>query len=147
MPPHFLPLFPVSTSLVLTLSLPTLFPPTGSRSLFVQPLGDLIRDSIDKAIRIYDKLLLILSQSSVESQWVRFEVEAALEKEHQRGTSVLFPIRLDESVMTTTTSWAAMLRRERHIGDFTMWRDYDHYQKGLQRLIRDLQSQGKPPSP
>lgn len=44
-------------------------------------IGEKIRDGIDKAIMIFDKLLLILSKESIESQWVENEVESALEKE------------------------------------------------------------------
>jgi len=106
--------------------------------------GDRIRDSIDEAIRLYDKLLLILSKHSVESTWVRFEVEAALEKETQRNQAVLFPLRLDESVMTTTRAWAASLRRERYISDFTRWKQHDDYQQALKRLLRNLKAESSP---
>jgi hypothetical protein len=46
-------------------------------------IGDKIRPRIDEAIRIHDKLLLVLSKHSVESDWVEKEVETALEKERQ----------------------------------------------------------------
>jgi hypothetical protein len=36
--------------------------------------GDEIRSRIDEAIRIHDKLLLVLSEHSVESTWVKKEV-------------------------------------------------------------------------
>ena len=51
---------------------------------------------------------------------------------------VLFPIRLDESVMYTSRAWAASLRRARHIGDFTRWTDPQAYQQAFERLLRDL---------
>jgi len=51
--------------------------------------------AIDQNIRIHDKLLLILSENSVNSQWVEQEVESTLEKERQESHLVLFPIRLD----------------------------------------------------
>ena len=44
-------------------------------------IGDRMRDRIDQSIRLYDKLLLILSEQSVISEWVEDEVEAALEKQ------------------------------------------------------------------
>jgi hypothetical protein len=52
---------------------------------------------------------------------------------------VLFPIKLDEIVMQTSLPWAANIRRTRHIGDFTCWKNHDAYQKSLKRLMRDLQ--------
>jgi uncharacterized protein YjbI with pentapeptide repeats len=102
-------------------------------------IGDEFRQRIDDAIRLHDKLLVVLSEHSVESRWVKDEVEGALEKERQQNKLVLFPIQLDDAVMTTTQAWAASLRRQRHIGDFTKWKDHDSYQKAFERLLRDLQ--------
>jgi hypothetical protein len=48
-------------------------------------IGDKIRPRIDDAIRIHDKLLLILSKNSINSSWVEKEVETAFEKERQQG--------------------------------------------------------------
>lgn len=101
-------------------------------------IGDRFRDRIEESIRIHDKLLLVLSTDSVNSPWVQTEVEAALERERRENRSVLFPIRLDNAVMETTQAWAADIRRTRHMGDFTRWKDHDGYQDGLKRLLHDL---------
>jgi len=101
-------------------------------------IGDKIRPRIDEAIRIHDKLLLVLSEHAVESDWVEKEVETAFEKERHQQKLVLFPIRLDEMVLMTTQAWAADIRRTRHIGDFTQWKEHDAYQKALNRLLRAL---------
>jgi hypothetical protein len=103
-------------------------------------IGDRFRMKIDEAIRVHDKLLIVLSETSVDSTWVENEVEAAFEKEKKRGEPVLFPIRLDDAMRETNQAWAATIRRTRHIGDFTKWKDHDEYQKALARLIRDLQA-------
>jgi hypothetical protein len=84
-------------------------------------IGDKFRSKIDEAIRVHDKLLLVLSRESVKSPWVEGEVEAAFEKERKQGRTVLFPIRLDDAVMETEEAWAAEIRRTRHIGDFRKW--------------------------
>src|SRR5713101_6925175 len=101
--------------------------------------GDKIRQRIDESIRLYDKLLLVLSEHSIASSWVEFEVEMAFAKEDEKHALVLFPIRLDHAVMQSTTSWAAHLKRMRHITDFTGWKQHDDYQRALTRLFRDLQ--------
>ncbi len=106
-------------------------------------IGDKWRDRIDEAVRMYDKLLLVLSEHSVESIWVEREVEAAFEKEHRENRLVLFPVRLDEAVMPATQAWAADIRRMRHIGDFTRWKEHDEYQKAFARLIRDLKAEAQ----
>jgi hypothetical protein len=102
-------------------------------------IGDKIRPTIDRSIQAHDKLLLILSEHSINSDWVGAEVETALEKENKLKQPVLFPIRLDRAVMDTDQAWAAHIRRTRHIGDFSHWKDHDAYQQAFERLLRDLQ--------
>lgn len=103
-------------------------------------IGAKIRSSIDESIYLYDKLLLVLSQHSVASQWVEQEVETALAKERKEQRTVLFPIRLDAAVMKIEGSWPALIRNTRHIGDFTFWKDHDSYQRAFGRLLRDLKT-------
>lgn len=105
--------------------------------------GDKIRDSIDASITRYEKLLLILSKDALESPWVESEVETALEKERQlksRGQieTVLFPLRLDNTIFSTEASWAKEVRR-RHITDFINWKHHGTYHQALAYLLRDLQ--------
>ena len=104
-------------------------------------IGDEIRPRIDEFIRMYDKLLLVLSESSLASTWVKKEVETAFEQEAQQNKLVLFPIRLDDTVMYTQEAWAADIRRMRHIGDFRQWEQHGEYQKAFARLLRDLKAQ------
>jgi hypothetical protein len=106
-------------------------------------IGDRIRDRIDESIRLRDKLLLILSENSITSEWVEHEVESALEEERRTGRTILFPIRLDDAVMDSSMAWAALIRRMRHIGDFTGWKEHDSYQKAFDRLLRDLKAEEK----
>jgi len=104
-------------------------------------IGDKIRPRIDEAIHLQDKLLLLLSKHAIASLWVEDEVEVALEKEQRQQREVLFPVRLDESVMQTSQAWAAKLRRTRHIGDFTHWMDTQAYQEAFERLLRNLKAE------
>jgi hypothetical protein len=104
-------------------------------------IGDKFRDRIDESIRLHDKLLIVLSEHSVQSSWVATEVEAAFEREHrEQGRLVLFPIRLDDAVMDTSQAWAADIRRRRHIGNFEGWENHGSYKKAFERLIRDLKA-------
>ena len=48
-------------------------------------IGDVFRQSIDQAIRLHDKLLVVRSEHSVASDWVQTEVEAAFERERFAG--------------------------------------------------------------
>jgi hypothetical protein len=100
--------------------------------------GAKIRDAIDEAIRLRDKVLLVLSEGSIASDWVENEVEKAFDEERQRGSVVLFPVRVDDVALATTKAWAATLRRTRHICDFRNWKDHDAYQRALETVLRDL---------
>jgi DNA (cytosine-5)-methyltransferase 1 len=102
-------------------------------------IGEKYRTRIDDEIRTHDKLLLVLSKNSVLSTWVEKEVETALEREDEQGHTILFPVRLDDTVLDVKIGWAAYIKRTRHIGDFTDWENKDSYRKALHRLLRDLE--------
>src|SRR5450759_322894 len=59
-----------------------------------------------------------------------------------RKPELLFPVRLDDTIMDAGEAWAASIRRQRQIGDFRAWKDHDSYWKGLERLLRDLRPDG-----
>jgi hypothetical protein len=100
-------------------------------------IGKKILDAVDAAIRLRDRVLLILSEHSINSDWVEDEVTAGFEEERKRKEEVLFAIRLDDAVLKTQEAWAAKLRA-RLIGDFRQWKEHDAYQRGFQRILRDL---------
>ncbi len=102
-------------------------------------IGDRFRSRIDEAVRLHDKLIIVLSEDSISSGWVEDEVEAGLEREKREKKTILFPVRLDNAVMDTDEAWAASIRRTRHIGDFTKWKDHDSYKEAFERVLRDLQ--------
>jgi uncharacterized protein YjbI with pentapeptide repeats len=106
-------------------------------------IGDKLRYAIDESIRVYDRLLLILSAHSIQSSWVEHEVEAALDKETERGKTVLFPIRLHDAILEHKAGWSAKVKRERHIGDFREWKNHDVYQLAFKRLLRDLKADAR----
>jgi hypothetical protein len=101
-------------------------------------IGDKIRQSIDEAILKQEKLLLILSRTSIQSDWVEKEVETAFDVERKRKTTILIPVRLDQEIMECNQAWAADIRRTRNIGDFTRWQDSVLYIEAVNRLIRDV---------
>jgi TIR domain/Pentapeptide repeats (8 copies) len=108
------------------------------------PIGGKIWDAIDEAIRLRDKLLLILSKASIASEWVEDEVNKAYAEERSRKQVVLFPVRIDNAVISTAEPWAVKLRDQRNVGDFRQWRKPAEYQKSLERLLRDLKASGTP---
>jgi hypothetical protein len=111
--------------------------------------GKKTHEQIDQAIRVYDKLLLILSEASINSDWVEFEIRKARKREVAEKRRVLFPIRLIDYEMLTqwecfdadTKKDLATEIREYFIPDFSTWKDHDPYQQALTRLLRDLKAE------
>ena len=103
-------------------------------------IGDRFQERIEESIRLFDKLMIVLSEASVKSHWVEREVNAAREREERENRIVLFPIRIDDAVMNAPQPWAADIRRGCHIGDFRGWEVHSSYQKAFERLLRDLKA-------
>ncbi len=102
------------------------------------PSGAKIIEAIDEAIRLRDKVLLVLSEGAIASDWVEREVTRSLDEEQERKRLLLVPIRIDDAVLNTKQAWARQLRVQRHIGNFTSWEEKATYNKSLHRLLRDL---------
>lgn len=103
-------------------------------------IGDPFQERIEESIRLFDKVMIILSGAFVQSRWVEREVNAACEREDRENRTVRFPVRVDDAVMDATQPWAADIRRSRHIGDFRQWKEDDRYQKAFERLLLDLKA-------
>ena len=108
--------------------------------------GEKVIDQIDNAIRLHDKLLLILSPHSMESQWVITELHRTLESEKQQSKRKLFPLGLVEYAAikkwkcfdSDTGRDLAKDIREYHVPDFSNWKNHDAYKAAFDRLLRDL---------
>jgi hypothetical protein len=108
--------------------------------------GRKLHEQIDQAIRMHERLLLILSSHSMKSGWVKTEIAKARQREIQEKRQVLFPLRLVS--FETIRAWecfdadtgkdSAREIREYFIPDFSNWKNYDAYQEAFQRLLRDL---------
>src|SRR5664280_566294 len=107
-----------------------------------------LHEQIDEAIRLHDKLLLILSEHSMSSNWVKTEIANAREREKREGKQLLFPIALVP--FDAIRQWklfdadigidSAREIREYFIPDFSNWKDHDSYQTAFQRLVKDLKA-------
>src|SRR5204863_2348849 len=107
--------------------------------------GKKLHEQIDEAIRIYDRLLLILSEHGMNSEWVKTETAHARQKELNERRQVLFPISLVpfpkirewKCFDADTGKDSAREVREYFIPDFSNWKEDDSYQQALERLVRD----------
>jgi hypothetical protein len=129
-------------------------------------MGRRVWEDIDRAIRAYDKLVVICSRASVNSPAVLDEIERALNKEHAlarentrrreeaaaegkqpqlRDRDVLFPVRVDDYLFD---GWEHHRKTEvlgRTVGDFLGWdKDIEKYNTSLSLLRHALDPKSWP---
>ncbi len=111
--------------------------------------GQKIHEQIDEAIRLHDKLLLILSEHSMNSEWVKTEIRKARKREVTDNRRMLFPVSLVgfqplkewECFDAEIGKDAAVEIREFFIPDFSTWKtNHDAYQENFDRLVKSLQT-------
>ena len=93
---------------------------------------------IDSAVKLHDKVLLVLSDNSINKDWAENEYNFATGKEMSNGITTLVPIILDDAVKYSEKPWAVKMRRARYIYDFAMWQDGESYQESLSYLVAGL---------
>lgn len=99
-------------------------------------------------VRAYDRLLLILSEPSMKSEWVKTEIAKARKRELREQRRMLFPVSLVgfdavrdwECFDADTGKDSAREIREYFIPDFSEWKNHDRYQTGFERLLKDLKA-------
>ncbi|MEZ4502506.1 MAG: toll/interleukin-1 receptor domain-containing protein [Dehalococcoidia bacterium] len=97
------------------------------------------RDVFD-AIRVHEKLIVVLSEESLASDWVESEVEEARRKERETGRDVLFPVRIDDAIQDSAAGWARDLWNTRNVGDMTGWHDHPTFERQFAEMLRWLRA-------
>lgn len=111
--------------------------------------GRKIHEQIFEAIKLHDKLLLILSEHSIGSNWVKTEIRRARRRERKEGRKLLFPVGL--CAWSELQDWElfdadegtdlATEVRQYFIPDFSDWRsDQSKYEAEFEKLLRDLKA-------
>jgi hypothetical protein len=111
--------------------------------------GKKLHEQIDEAIQFYDKLLLILSPNSMDSEWVATEIRGARRAERQEERRKLFPVRLVpieaienwECFDSDSRKDLGVEIREYFIPDFSNWKDHDAFEAAFAKLHRDLKAE------
>ena len=97
--------------------------------------GPLARQVVD-SIRLHDIVLLVLSKSSIDSDWVDYELEKALQKEVDEARDVLCPVALDDAWEAKTSGPSHWRRvREKLVLDFS---DPEAFDAEFDKLLEGL---------
>ena len=110
--------------------------------------GDYFFEQIERAIQLHDRLLLVLSEDSIQSKWVEREIRKARKVERAEKRRKLFPIRLVD--VKTLREWECLDSdtgedlaeevRKYHIPDFSNWKNHDAFERAFARLEKDLRT-------
>lgn len=111
--------------------------------------GRKVFEQIFDAIQVHDKLLLILSENSMKSDWVISEIRQARKAERKENRRKLFPIRLVK--FEEIQKWQcfdpdsgqdlAIELREYFIPDFSNWKNQQAFRTAFDTLLRDLRAE------
>ena len=110
--------------------------------------GDDLHESIDRGIRLWDKVLLCASQASLTSWWVDGEINRAFQKEAQimkeRGKKVLalIPLNLDGFLFSADYQRGKKAEiTSRVAANFVGWeKDHALFDRELEKVIRALRT-------
>ncbi len=120
--------------------------------------GDDIYEQIDLGIKLWDKVLLCCSKSSLNSWWVDNEIDTAFEKERQlmkeRAQKVLalVPLNLDGYLFDGWDGAKRQQLKSRVAADFTGWEsNHRKFDAALEQLVSALKTENagreRPPEP
>ena len=108
--------------------------------------GEHLDTQLEDAIRVNDRIILILSRSSMRSKWVLQEILAARRREREEQRRVLVPVSLVSHKVLT--EWRCMdpdsgedlaLEIRRYfIPHFAKWRDETRFKADSERLLNAL---------
>jgi hypothetical protein len=108
-------------------------------------------EQLDEEIAGHDKLLLVLSEASMASKWVIYEIRRALRLQQSEQRQRLFPIRL--AAWKAVRAWRcidpdtgddlAVEVRRFHIPDFRRWNNAAEFDKKFEALAAALRATEK----
>ena len=114
----------------------------------IQP-GTKLSESIFSAIDSFDRLIVVLSENSMKSQWVCSELHRAFLRQRKDGQNILFPISIvPQEVVRNWSSFdsdsgkdLAVELREFLIPSITNWRDEVLFQQFVDSIAQGLASE------
>ena len=115
--------------------------------------GEKVYEQIDRAIQVNDRLLVVLSKHSMQSDWMKLEITKAHKAERDGPRRKLVPIALVpyREILKwqcldpyTGEDLADEIRQYFLPDDFSNWKDHDSFERAFAALLRDLRAQAQP---
>jgi len=110
--------------------------------------GKTVREQLQSAVRKQERLLLIISEASMNSEWVQYEISEARRREKDESRRVLFPISLvpfdkikNWVIEDDQTPDLAKEIRKYYIPDFSAWRNSEAFESEFKKLLEALTKQ------
>jgi uncharacterized protein YjbI with pentapeptide repeats len=111
-----------------------------------------MRDQLDYAIQMQDKLLLVLSKSSMNSHWVKDEIQKAYNRGVKENRRVLYPIGICppevlanwDEIDPNSGKDSAREIGEYFIPIFSNWMDHYAYRQVFSEFLGDLREDSAP---
>ena len=101
--------------------------------------GKSVWGEIDLSIKLYDKLVVVCSEHSLQSSPVLREIERALQREDREGKHILFPLRIDNYLFEQWEHERKADVLSKVVGDFRGWnRNAEKYDRAFQRFLKAL---------
>ena len=98
-----------------------------------------LQTQVDRALRQQDVVVLVLSRSSVRSDWVEHELRMARERERKERRDILCPVALDGSWKKRVQQdvlWEQLLKK--NVLDFSKWQDDGAFAAQFAKLLDGL---------
>ena len=96
-----------------------------------------LQEQVDRALRLNDVVLLVLSELSVESDWVEYELETAIKKEKQQKRPILCPVAIDASWEDKMGDVLWRQVKKKNVLDFAKWKT-KAFEPQFQKLLKGL---------
>ena len=106
----------------------------------MQPVSKRSQKVIDRGISLKPTVLLVLSKHAIESDWVEFEVDKAVEYSKEHSRDVLCPVALDAAWLERTRM-SGQLRtqiKKYVVLDFSRWMDERMFAAQFRKLFDGL---------
>ena len=98
------------------------------------PLDDVLKMEMQGKV-----VLLVLSENSISSPWVNYEMETAADIEVRENRNTLLPIALDDTWLSR--KWSSKIKNrifDKNVPDFSQWRDEIIYNQRFRQVLEGL---------